>query len=189
MAVGDFTGDGFLDIVTANSSDNTISVLLGNGDGTFQSQQTYSVGSTPAVVAVGDFTGDGRLDIATANLGDNTISVLLREPLVVEAATIQPVATVPFSGVVAIISNANSASDTTAAIDWGDSTPPTSGTVIANPDGTLTVSGTHIYASPGTFPLTVNADEGTFHAQGVGQALVQPPLVVQANTISATANV
>jgi hypothetical protein len=52
-------------------------VLLGNGDGTFQPQHTFAVGSYPNSVAVADINGDGIPDIVTANLGNNTVSVLL----------------------------------------------------------------------------------------------------------------
>ena len=44
---GDFSGDGQLDLAVANVGDNTVSVLLGNGDGTFQPQVTYAVGIGP----------------------------------------------------------------------------------------------------------------------------------------------
>ena len=54
-----------------------MSVLLGNGDGTFQPQVTYAVGQDPDAIVAGDFTGDGRTDLAVANYGDNTVSVLL----------------------------------------------------------------------------------------------------------------
>jgi hypothetical protein len=74
---GDFNGDGRLDLAVANNADNTISVLLGQGDGTFQPQTTWPVGSGPASIVAGDFNGDGRLDLAVANSGDNTVSVLL----------------------------------------------------------------------------------------------------------------
>ena len=47
IVAGDFTGDGHLDLAVANDGDNTVSVLLGNGDGTFQPQVTYAVGSDP----------------------------------------------------------------------------------------------------------------------------------------------
>ncbi len=74
---GDFTGDGHLDLAVANSGDNTVSVLLGNGDGTFQPQVTYAVGQAPQALVAGDFTGDGHLDLAVANGGSNTVSMLL----------------------------------------------------------------------------------------------------------------
>ena len=58
-------------------SDDTVSVLLGNGDGTFQPQVTYAVGIVPDAIVAGDFTGDGQLDLAVANILSNDVSVLL----------------------------------------------------------------------------------------------------------------
>ncbi len=76
IVAGDFTGDGYLDLAVANVG-GTVSVLLGNGDGTFQPQVTYAVGQLPHAIVAGDFTGDGRTDLAVANYQDNTVSVLL----------------------------------------------------------------------------------------------------------------
>jgi hypothetical protein len=50
----------------ANSGSNTVSVLLGNGDGTFQSASNFPAGRGPVSVAVGDFNGDGKLDLSVA---------------------------------------------------------------------------------------------------------------------------
>ncbi len=66
-----------LDLVTANYGSGTISVALGNGDGTFQTPVTYTVGNNPIALAIGDLTGDGKLDIAVANYGSGTVSVLI----------------------------------------------------------------------------------------------------------------
>ena len=76
VAVGDFNGDGNLDIVTA-AFNNTVTVLLGLGTGEFTGAATFPVGSFPQSVAVVDFNGDGKPDIVTANSGDNTVTVLL----------------------------------------------------------------------------------------------------------------
>jgi hypothetical protein len=77
QVVGDFNGDGHADLVVANQNANTVSVLLGNGDGTFRPKTDYATGSTPIGVAAGDFNGDGKLDVAVANFGANSVSVLL----------------------------------------------------------------------------------------------------------------
>jgi hypothetical protein len=77
VAVGDFNGDGKLDLAVANSGSNDVSVLLGNGDGTFQTALHSSVGVSPVSVAVGDFNGDGKLDLVVVNNGSNDVSVLL----------------------------------------------------------------------------------------------------------------
>jgi Flp pilus assembly secretin CpaC len=65
------------DLVIANSSSDNVTVLLGNGDGTFQEPagSPYLVGKNPSSVVVADFNGDGNPDFAVANRGDNTISV------------------------------------------------------------------------------------------------------------------
>jgi len=77
VAVGDFNGDGNLDLAVANLVSNDVSILLGNGDGTFQPALSYSAGSGPESIATGDFNGDGRLDLAIANFVGNTLSILL----------------------------------------------------------------------------------------------------------------
>src|SRR5262249_3517023 len=77
VAVADVNGDGLLDLVVANWAYNNVSVLLGNGDGTFQSAQKFSTANQPSSVVVGDVNGDGHLDLAPANFGSFTVSVLL----------------------------------------------------------------------------------------------------------------
>jgi hypothetical protein len=70
VAVKDVNGDGQLALITANSSDNDVSVLLGKGDGAFQApQQRFASGTSPLAVAVADVNSDGRLDIITVNIG------------------------------------------------------------------------------------------------------------------------
>ena len=64
IAVGDFNGDGRLDIATANNSSGTVSVLLGDGDAApSRPQVTYASGASNCVIVAGDFNGDGRLDL------------------------------------------------------------------------------------------------------------------------------
>ncbi len=65
------------DLVIANSTSNNVTILLGNGDGTFQEAtgSPYAVGKNPSSVLVADFNGDGNPDFAVANKDDNTISI------------------------------------------------------------------------------------------------------------------
>jgi hypothetical protein len=74
---GDFNNDGFPDAATANVSDNTVSILLGDGDGTFAPQQVVAVGGAPHGLVVLDADGDGDPDIATANTNGNNVSLIL----------------------------------------------------------------------------------------------------------------
>src|ERR1700687_303450 len=66
-----------LDLLAVNKSGNTVSVMLGAGDGTFQPSAEYVVGNSPVAVAIADFNGDGHLDLATANSADGTVTVTL----------------------------------------------------------------------------------------------------------------
>ncbi|TAN70279.1 MAG: hypothetical protein EPN17_05840 [Methylobacter sp.] len=73
----DFNGDGKLDLATANSNSNDVSVRLGDGNGGFSGTTTVSVGTYPLSVISADFNGDGKLDLATANGNSNDVSVRL----------------------------------------------------------------------------------------------------------------
>jgi hypothetical protein len=77
IGMGDFNGDGILDIAVADSGNNLI-VLLGKGDGTFTASKPSPVlGNSPTSSAVGDFNSDGILDLAVTNAVNNDITVLL----------------------------------------------------------------------------------------------------------------
>jgi hypothetical protein len=79
IAAGDFNGDGILDLATLSGKTgvNTASVLLGNGDGTFQTYVDYGVGNGPTSLAATDLNGDGKLDLAIVDRVDNKVLVLL----------------------------------------------------------------------------------------------------------------
>ncbi len=100
VAIGDFNGDGKQDLAVANFTSNNwkqmrsddltkapskklgyargdVSVLLGNGDGSFQVAVNYGAGANPGSVAVGDFNGDAKQDLAVVNTHSNNVSILL----------------------------------------------------------------------------------------------------------------
>jgi hypothetical protein len=85
MLAADLNKDGKLDLAVVNNNCpsipctavGSISTLLGNGDGTFQSHVDKSVGNSPNALATADFNRDGKADMAVTNGQDNTISVLI----------------------------------------------------------------------------------------------------------------
>ena len=79
ILAGDFNHDGIPDLAVANSGTNTVSLFLGKGDGTYQTQATYAVGNGAYSVAVGDLNGDGMTDMAVLNNTGDTVTVLLNE--------------------------------------------------------------------------------------------------------------
>jgi hypothetical protein len=92
IAIADMNHDGALDlVVTTTNAPSTVEVLLGNGDGTFQSPNTRLVSNGAVALAVGDFNGDGNLDVAVAH--QQSVGVLLGngdgtlQPEVIYAAT------------------------------------------------------------------------------------------------------
>ena len=75
VKAGDFNEDGFSDLVTSNISANTLSLLLGNGDGSFQAQVSIRVCKEPRNLAVMDFNGDAHEDLAVACSGSNQVAI------------------------------------------------------------------------------------------------------------------
>src|SRR5262249_9336230 len=63
----DFNGDGHLDQATANHDSNSVSILLGNGDGTFQTAGIFANTGSAGWIGAGDFNGDGKLDLVTGD--------------------------------------------------------------------------------------------------------------------------
>jgi FG-GAP-like repeat len=66
LAVSDFNGDGSQDLVATNAPATSISVLLGNGNGTFRAPLIFDAGGLTFSLAVGDFNDDHVQDLATA---------------------------------------------------------------------------------------------------------------------------
>jgi hypothetical protein len=91
LAIGDFNGDGIPDLAVSNNNcsapgsscpTGTVSILLGNGDGTFQQNVDYLVGLYPQLLAEAELSGEGGADLAVPNFFSNTVSVLLNLPVI-----------------------------------------------------------------------------------------------------------
>lgn len=77
LVAGDFNGDGILDLAVTNPQLNTVSIFLGNGDGTFKTPVDYVTCTSPGAVVAGDFNGDGKLDLAVLDGSGTSVSILL----------------------------------------------------------------------------------------------------------------
>jgi subtilisin-like proprotein convertase family protein len=77
LAVADFNNDTKPDLAVTNQVSNDVSVLLGNGDGSFGAQTLVSVGSSPYAIVAGKFNADNNWDLAVTNSGSNNVSILL----------------------------------------------------------------------------------------------------------------
>ena len=82
IVIADFNGDGKMDLAVSNAGvdadpGHTVSVVLGNGDGTFQPKADFQVDFQPFDLTAADFNNDGNMDLATANFGSGTASVLI----------------------------------------------------------------------------------------------------------------
>jgi hypothetical protein len=77
IATGDVNNDGFVDMIVASAASNSISILLGTGDGTFlPATSRTSGGVKPVALTLGDFNGDLNLDIAVVNRGSDAVTIL-----------------------------------------------------------------------------------------------------------------
>lgn len=138
VAAADLNGDGIPDLAVANSGSNTVSILLGNGDGTFTLKSTLSPGNGPGSLAVGDFNNDGTVDIAVGNVVDSTVQVLLGNGDGTFRAVASNVGTVsPVS-----ISVGDFNQDGNLDVAAANYLEPTVSVLLGHGDGTLTATST-----------------------------------------------
>jgi hypothetical protein len=146
VAVGDINGDGIPDIVSANSGANSVSVLLGNGNGTFGHHKDYAAGSITAAVALGDLNGDGRLDIVADNDFGESVTVLLNNGNGTFARTDYH----PGIGLTTTVSVGDLNGDGALDIVVGDYTNSKAVVLLNNGDGTFTIQSP--FSVPGNQP-------------------------------------
>jgi hypothetical protein len=146
VALTDLTGSGKLDllVVVTDGATCELSVLYGNGDGTFEPQQTIALASNTLgqygdSIAVGDLNGDGRPDIAVSNYGTNAVNLLLGQ--VAESVTVTGagvVGTGTHNVVASYSGEANFAASTSAPQQLTALAPTPRLTLTAQPGATVT---------------------------------------------------
>jgi hypothetical protein len=97
VATGDLNHDGRVDLVVGNGGvyydpqSSSISVLIGNGDGTFAPERRYATSASPRELALGDFNEDGHADVAVTNYESGTVNLFAG----VGDGSLTPVASIP----------------------------------------------------------------------------------------------
>jgi hypothetical protein len=73
----DFNSDGKTDLAISNAGSGTVSILFGNGDGSFQPQVPHALGGNPSYLVAADLNGDGKTDLTVSRGADDVTTVLL----------------------------------------------------------------------------------------------------------------
>ena len=187
IAVADVNGDGKLDLISANSGDNTLTVYTNDGGNGFVFSTTFFVGSVPYSVAAADVNGDGKVDLISANAGSASLTVWTNNGSggFVLAATL-PAGNLPVCVIAADVNG-----DNKADLIYADASTNTL-TVLANNgsggfslSATLTVGSTPVYVVAADvngdgWPdlISANFRDGTLSVLLNSPVLIGPPLAI-----------
>jgi len=147
VTAGDFNADGKPDLAIVNFGDSTVSVLLGNGDGTFRPKVDYQTALSPDSVATGDFNNDGILDLAVAS-GSRVVSILLGKG----DGTFFPKTDFPAGGQVTAVVSGDFNNDGNADLAVVNTSASTISVLLGKGDGTFLP---HVDVATGSFPISV----------------------------------
>jgi hypothetical protein len=181
IVTGDFNGDGKMDLAVLDqvlsATNGVVTILLGNGDGTFtRLPGTPATGDGPVSIATGDFSSDGVLDLAVANILDGTVTVLIGngDGTFTPAAVNPAAAGLPNSVRVADF-NGDGKADLVVANDSVINGVGVASVFLGNGDGTFAVA---MNAPAGSGPYFAVA--GDFNEDGL------PDIAVANNSINGT---
>jgi hypothetical protein len=139
IVLGDFDGDGDLDVATSNEDADTVSVRLGNGDGTFGDETVYAAGTGPVALEVGRFDADDVDDLVVVNRDSNDVAILLADGLGgFAAATFQVVGTTPVDVAVGSFDDLDTIDDDVVVLSQADGEYTV---LTSNLDGTFDLHG------------------------------------------------
>jgi len=128
VVVADLNNDGNQDIAIANYHSNTVQIIFGRGDGTFDSPPvTVPVGHRPSSIVAKDVNGDGLIDLIVLNSGDGTVSIMLQTTKAMKTRVDLRLSSSPISGGHALSSSSTIRTSTRRHLQFSASTTTSTG--------------------------------------------------------------